>query len=300
MKELVLGTAQLGFNYGVNNDIGKLSKEHAFEILDTAYDNGISILDTAPGYEDSEYLIGQYIKEKSRYFNIASKVSVCNSSNIKIHIEEQINKSIKTLNIRKLNYYFVHSFTDVLKNPDIFDILTSFKKQGLIDNIGVSLYDIDQFEHILESYDKYVDIIQIPYNILDLRWIKKGILAHANNLGIKIFARSVYLQGLLFLNKEKLEKIHPKAYSYIELVKKFCIQNNISIQELALEFVKTNKNIDFIVIGCESTSQVLYNLGIFNNCINKCLKEKLVHFVNNNFDNIEKVIRDPRMWFNNK
>lgn len=45
VSELILGTVQLGLDYGINNTKGKLSKEEAYEILNTA--NEIKILDTA-------------------------------------------------------------------------------------------------------------------------------------------------------------------------------------------------------------------------------------------------------------
>ena len=34
INKLILGTAQFGFNYGINNSTGKVSKHEAFKILD--------------------------------------------------------------------------------------------------------------------------------------------------------------------------------------------------------------------------------------------------------------------------
>ena len=47
LKNLILGTAQFGSNYGINNNQGLLPKSKIFSILDYAYDNNLNKLDTA-------------------------------------------------------------------------------------------------------------------------------------------------------------------------------------------------------------------------------------------------------------
>ena len=59
ISELSLGTVQLGVSYGINNQSGKPDRTQAFGILDTALTNGISALDTAAAYGDSEQVIGK-------------------------------------------------------------------------------------------------------------------------------------------------------------------------------------------------------------------------------------------------
>ena len=62
ISELSLGTVQLGVSYGINNQSGKPDRTQAFGILDTALTNGISALDTAAAYGDSEQVIGQWLQ----------------------------------------------------------------------------------------------------------------------------------------------------------------------------------------------------------------------------------------------
>ena len=42
---LIIGTAQFGLDYGINNNIGKPKIENVHKILDVAYENEIRILD---------------------------------------------------------------------------------------------------------------------------------------------------------------------------------------------------------------------------------------------------------------
>ena len=62
LDKLILGTAQLGSHYGINNLTGKPTRKMAFDLLNHAYDNNIRILDTAESYGDSQHIIGDYNK----------------------------------------------------------------------------------------------------------------------------------------------------------------------------------------------------------------------------------------------
>ena len=75
MKEnkLVLGTAQLGLNYGIANVIGKPTEKQALEIMKYAVENGINYFDTAHSYGNSEIIIGKFL---NFYKNYKNKVNI--------------------------------------------------------------------------------------------------------------------------------------------------------------------------------------------------------------------------------
>ena len=56
--KLTLGTVQFGLDYGVSNDTGKVSDKEVHAILTTAISHGITTLDCAAAYGNSEQLIG--------------------------------------------------------------------------------------------------------------------------------------------------------------------------------------------------------------------------------------------------
>ena len=62
ISAMSLGTVQLGMNYGIANNAGKPSEETAFAILRTALEKGVTSLDTARGYGDSEEVIGRFLR----------------------------------------------------------------------------------------------------------------------------------------------------------------------------------------------------------------------------------------------
>ena len=59
VSNMSLGTVQLGLNYGIANRYGKPDKQKLFPAK-RSFENGITSLDTARGYGDSEQVIGGF------------------------------------------------------------------------------------------------------------------------------------------------------------------------------------------------------------------------------------------------
>ncbi|KZL94100.1 aldo/keto reductase [Clostridium magnum] len=295
MKQLILGTVQLGLDYGINNKKGKPSSEKAFDILNTAHDNGINLVDTASAYGDSEKIIGNFIKDTKKNFKISTKIPKLNfDKDILEQVKISFENSINNLKVSVIEYYLFHNFNDLVLKPETIDYLCKLKSEGVINNIGVSIYDVPELELILKEYKDLINFIQIPFNIFDQRWIKGNLLENAKEAGIEIGARSVYLQGLFFADKRKMDKIHSKTFYYVSKLNELCKLKNISKEEALFSYVKEQLFIDYILIGCENKEQLEQNIKIFN---------KEVKFTNierecicNNFSDIEKDIIDPRRW----
>ena len=110
--ELILGTVQLGLDYGINNKLGKPSSQNSFKILDYAYNHGISLLDTASAYGDSESVIGNYIKDTGNEFQIATKLSSLEDSiDIFDFINNQLTSSLSILSKEYIDYYLIQRST---------------------------------------------------------------------------------------------------------------------------------------------------------------------------------------------
>ena len=57
---------------------------------------------------------------------------------------------------------------------NVISDLEKAKSEGRVKKIGVSVYSPEQAKKILENYD--IDIIQIPFNLLDQRFKESGLL----------------------------------------------------------------------------------------------------------------------------
>lgn len=286
IDKIVLGTAQLGLDYGINNILGKPSKQVVDEILLYAFNVGIRELDTAEAYGDSQKVIGDFLKNHPQNtFSITTKMHLEGSS-----ISNKIYKDLEELNVPFIDGYMFHNYKDYNQNPSLVDQLLDFKKIGLIKRLGVSLYTNEEAFNTLINTE--VDFIQIPFNILDNLNNRIEVLELANSKGIQVYVRSVFLQGLFFLDKSKYTNKLKPAIKYIDKIYQIANDYNLSIQELCLGYVLTNKYVSKVVIGVESLSQLKNNFEIIDN-IN--IPKEVIELIND-IKVKETEILNPSFW----
>ena len=264
-KELVLGTAQLGRDYGIANLTGKPSMKESFAIMQFALDNEINYFDSAYFYEDSEPRIGLFLKENPWYkdqLNIVTKMRPLFGEEFdeKI-IRNRFYESLKRLGQDSIYSYLAHDFIDVKNHcKEVNKLFLQFKKEGLTEKIGVSIYEEEEVRFLLENFD--FDLIQIPINIFNQRLYNHSVIEELKKRNIEIHVRSIFSQGLIFLNKSTEGAKRPTNKPWIAPVdpdnkyEKFakrldiiCTEFGFSRAELALLFINDIKEIDKIVIG---------------------------------------------------
>jgi aryl-alcohol dehydrogenase-like predicted oxidoreductase len=254
--KLAIGTVQLGINYGINNQNGIPKEVEIKNIFDLAISNKITMLDTASGYGDAEIKIG---KESKQRFKIISKFSNINEYN---SIEQELYNSLKNTRSKSLYGYLAHNANEIIDNTDLWGKLKEFKEKGLINKIGFSLYDPIQLG-ILLSKNIIPDLVQIPYSILDRKF--EPFFDKLKKLNVEIHARSIFLQGLYFMNINKLPQKLLALKEPLTNINSHCIKNSVSINDFALNFVYGNNFIDYLVLGIEKECQLKHNINSINN-----------------------------------
>lgn len=274
MNKFILGTAQLGLKYGINNDSGKPSNEESNKIIERSIDNGIINFDTAIAYGNSNEILNKFVN-----INIFTKIPYLKnftSENIKMYLKQPT------------FCLYLHDF----KNYSIENI-NILKEEKIIRNVGVSVYDLDEAIIVLE--DNLVDYLQIPFNILDTRWLDDKFQNLLKNTSIKIVVRSVYLQGLLINPEKHLKNLKIKNYNYIlDNLKNITLELNISLKELCLFYVMSQTWVNDIIFGVETLNQLDENINLINNYKN--IDEQTLLKIQNLFKNIDQKIIDPRQW----
>jgi Predicted oxidoreductases (related to aryl-alcohol dehydrogenases) len=292
ISRLTLGTAQLGLNYGINNLLGKPKKREALNILESAYLNNINSFDTASAYGNSESVVGDFLKNKRSKCYITSKLESLSKNNIskkdtqKI-IYENIEKSTSNLGIECIDNYLIHDFRDIIFYDELIPSLKKAKRDGLINNLGVSVYTPSEAEKIIRIND--FDTIQIPLNIFDQRFLSNWLLKRLKEKDFTIFSRSVFLQGLFFKDRENLPTNLTPSKDYLIKLDQLAKKNKVTISKLALDFVKSIEEIDSIVIGVDSLQQLNQNIKEFEFDNMPCIDKSV-------FSNIDESIIDPRKW----
>lgn len=261
-SKITLGTVQFGLDYGIANSDGKPSYEKSRDIVVTAYENGITSFDTASAYGDSEKVLGQIFQElklKDKV-KVVSKVPPVKELNLSLsEAEKMINKSVETslkrLGIDQLSACLFHREEDF----KYIDILRKLETRGLIAGSGVSL---DSSKYCEQVIDKDIKLLQVPYNILDKRF--DSFWSKAKAAGIKIFTRSVYLQGLLLMPEEN---IIPHLQSLIPVrreLERLAEDSSMDMIELCMRYVLCNPAITSVLTGVDSSEQLKQNIKLFN------------------------------------
>ncbi|MFA5410259.1 MAG: aldo/keto reductase [Candidatus Omnitrophota bacterium] len=260
VKKMCLGTAQFGLNYGIANRGGRVSKVEAFKILESASRRGINTLDTAYAYGQSENIVGKFRMRNNNNLKIISKLPGINKFD-KLRVEDLFYTSLSRLKISKIYGYLIHEFDDFLKYENIWGILEKLKKQGLIQKIGFSLYRPEELKTIIKNKVNF-DIIQFPYSIFDRRFDR--YLNVLKEKGIEVHARSLFLQGLVFLRPAGLPKKLIKAKVFIKKLHRIAAQEAISIDALCLNFALLNPSVDKVIFGVDNLAQLETNIRDIN------------------------------------
>jgi spore coat polysaccharide biosynthesis protein SpsF len=272
--KLVLGTAQLGLQYGIANQSGMPSRDSAEELIKTAIANGIGAIDTARAYGVSEEVVGNSLKSGwEGRVQIITKLSPLNDcpkdvNAVAIHafVDASIYKSCSLLRMQSLDVLMLHRYSHVTDwQGSVWARLLEHKATGLIKAIGVSVQTPDELEQVLNVPE--FEFIQMPFNILDDRWeyLIPKIQERKKERNLVIHVRSTLLQGLLPSESIALwNKAHVSdPASIIKWFKECCIKTNkTNIVDLCISYAKSLDWIDGVVVGMETMPQLVDNIGI--------------------------------------
>ena len=257
MNRIALGTAQFGLSYGIANQAGQVSQLDAATMLKYAYSCGISTVDTAMVYGDSEICLGEIGVGN---FNVITKLpaipDVTPAENVEDWVKVKVYESLDKLKTKKLYGLLLHEPSQLLKQfqVPILTALSDLKSSGLIHKIGVSIYDAKELDAIFKIYQ--MDLVQVPFNPFDRRILDSGWLSRLKHLGVEVHVRSVFLQGLLLM---PAPKIPPQFSQWNGLMTKWhtwLSSCNISALEACLAFILSHREIEKVVVGANSLNHL--------------------------------------------
>ena len=299
ISRLMLGTAQMGLKgYGVNNQAEHVNAD---ELLSVCEQSGINCYDTAYEYGDAEIKLGHFFKEKTPPF-IASKLKIDMNLISEQEIERQMVQKaeaiLSRLQLRSIPALMVHNPEMVNKyGASISKVLTKLKKEGLIQRGGISLdaVPVDRYAAISEYIkDEIYEVVQAPLNIFDQRLIGCGALKDLQLENKIVVARSVYLQGLFFMNKDCVpSKLSGIAEYYLDQLKEIAEAESMSIAQLAFSYIRDMEGVFGLVIGAESKQQIEENLRLMNG---PKLKDSTREHIERSFSDIPEILITPAMW----
>lgn len=197
-----LGTVKIGRNQHVKYP-------QAFEIpdddvvkklLNTAWELGVNLIDTAPAYGSSEERLGKLLPGKRDDWHIVTKVGeefIHGQSQFDFsekHIRFSIERSLKLLRTDYLDTVLVHSSgddLDIINRFGALEILADIKAKGFIRSYGMSTKTLEGGLLALEKSD----VVMATYNLQDT--YEKPIFEKAAKLNKAMLVKKAFASGHL-------------------------------------------------------------------------------------------------------
>ena len=287
-SKLTLGTAKLGLpKYGQSD--GGVLKDPVDFIL-RSIDLGIRAVDTSPRYGNSEELIGEALKQCNKIVFISTKIDNITPNSFKTPklMIDSINESIKKIGTNIDLCYLHQNEVEIISDKYVHEGIRQLKMNGLVKEVGTSVYSKEELKYTLDS--GAFDWVQIPVNITDTSFYHE---VSKHNSNIKVSARSVFLQGLLFSNQWVRNSIkdHTELLRTLNTVKGLCSKFGITIQQLTISYLSSLERINQIIIGTISDEKLTNNLSLENIQLDKQLISDI-----DEISLLSKPWTNPRGW----
>lgn len=253
--KLALGTVQFGLPYGIANQVGQVTRHEGKAILQLAADNGINTLDTAIAYGESEQRLGEI---GIQGWQIISKLPAIpdDCTNISQWVAETVRGSLQRLNVKSLYGLLLHHPQQLMEKngEDLYRALQQLKHDGLIQKIGISIYDPSELNILFDRFQ--LDLVQAPFNILDHRLIDTGWMNRLAAQGTELHVRSVLLQGLLLMSPTD----RPKKFARWDRLwsdwDNWLSINRLTPLQACLCYALSFPQISKVIIGVDSLGQL--------------------------------------------
>ena len=246
LRKLGLGTVQFGQSYGISNTRGQVPFGEVANIVALANQAGVTLIDTAANYGTAEPVLAQL--DTSSFRIVTKTIGLKNGVDA---VVSRVRQSAALLNFDTL---LVHAADDLggAEGKALWDALKKERDKGLFRKLGISVYVADRPAELAAQFRP--DVMQVPFSLLDQRLLADGTLACLADMGIEIHARSIFLQGLLFL--QSLPEKFQRAAPYFQNLRARITEAGSTPLAAAIGFVLARPDITFGLVGVTSSSML--------------------------------------------
>ena len=260
MNRLALGTVQFGLSYGIANQAGQVSRPEAKAMLELALAHGVDTLDTAIAYGDSEACLGEV---NTQGFKVVTKLPAvpANCTDVSEWVQQQVSASLSRLGVTAIYGLLLHRSEQLLgpNGAQLYQALQALKDKDQVQKVGVSIYSPAELDALIPRYR--FDLVQAPFNLVDHRFYSTGWMRRLKDSDVEIHTRSAFLQGLLLMAHADIPSKFLPWDGLWQIWHKWLADQSVSAVQACLAFSLSFPEIDRVVVGADSQSQLAQIIG---------------------------------------
>ena len=284
--QLALGSAQFGGDYGISNTRGKVGEDEVRQILKLAADSRVLHIDVSHQDGDVERIVGRNWPFPSPF---KPQVRTLRLEKGLDWLESRLRRSVDHMGLARISAALVDNAEDLVgaEGDALWARLEKLKAEGLIARIGISATHEDQPVLLAKRFKP--DLMQVPVSILDQRLVANGAIAQLAELGVEVQARSVFLQGLIFLPREALPANLAPVGPHLSKVRRIMAECGVDPLHAALSYALNLEGVSTVVVGVTSAAELRAIIAASERKAPKMPYEMLA--LN------DEIALDPGQWF---
>lgn len=286
---------------GTNSFGGRADKKTSIEIIHTALERGITLLDTANGYTsgESEQIIGEALQGRRDDAVVATKAGLPQGDGpyrrgtSRRHLTRQLEQSLRRLKTDYIDLYYVHTYDPETPLEETMRTLDDFVRQGKVLYIGASNYrphELASAQGIArERQGERFVALQPSYSLLD-RTPEAELVPLAESEGIGLVAYYPLAGGVLTgkyrggqlpsgsraaRQPSFMTRVSQSARTAVDALVDLAQQVGIDASVLALAWLLSRPAVASAIVGASRPEQVLSNLQALDVDITPELQAKL-------------------------
>ncbi|MGU7775143.1 aldo/keto reductase [Burkholderia sp. MR1-5-21] len=286
VSEIAFGAWQIG------GDWGRVDDRQSIDTLLYAYEKGINFVDTAElyGKGHSEEVIGQSLREwRGNKIYVATKVQpivwpdpdddrpAMRGRYPHWYLRDNVEKSLRRLGVERIDLLQLHSWmAEGLDALDWLETLNALRREGKVDQVGVSIRDFRPDEGIDLARFGLVDSIQVIFNLFEQRPAAR--LFPAGERGSTAFIARVPLDsgslsgtwtadtyagwapGSVPHTMFRGERFH-ETLARVQKLQRVCEPYYASLAEAAMRFTLSAPQVATVIPGMKNRSEVDMNIA---------------------------------------
>ncbi len=298
ISRFVLGCGPFG------NLFAPVSDDDVTAALETAWDAGVRVFDTAPHYGVglAEERLGAFLRGRERYeFVVSTKVGrllvdadedvsgvegfVDTPRRRRVRdysargVRRSIEESCQRLGIDSVDIALIHDpddFEDVAMN-EAYPALAELRGEGVVKAIGVGMNHAAMLERFVEQTD--IDCVLVAGRYSLLNDDAEALFRRCDERDVAVLVGGVFNSGVLAdpspTSTFDYRPVDAAVLARVEAINDVCARHGVSLPAAAVQYVLRRPSVAAVVIGARNAEEVSNDLSYLDVSVPDALFEEL-------------------------